>query len=107
MTSVLLAPLIGLTLAAPAPAAPPGPRATLEAAAEVLDDLQQVPVKGIPRALLADAEAAVVVPRVIKAGFVIGGRAGHGVAAFKDKDGGWGELRFVALGGASLGFQAG
>lgn len=103
MTSILL----GLALAAPAPAAPPSPHATLEAAVEVLDDLRQIPVKGIPKALLADAEAVVVVPRVVKAGFVIGGRAGHGVAVFKDKAGGWGEVRFVALGGASLGFQAG
>jgi lipid-binding SYLF domain-containing protein len=107
MTSILLAPLVGLTLAAPAPAAPPTPRATLEAAVDVLDDLQQIPLKGIPKALLADAEAVVIVPRVIKAGFVIGGRSGHGVAVVKDTAGGWGTLRFVDLGGASLGFQAG
>jgi lipid-binding SYLF domain-containing protein len=44
---------------------------------------------------------------VIKAGFVIGGRAGHGVAVFKGKSGAWGEVRFLSLGGASLGFQAG
>src|SRR5262245_9057205 len=99
--------LLALSMSTMAPAAPPSPHATFEAAIEVLDDRQQVPVKSIPKSLMADAEAVVIVPRVIKAGFVIGGRAGHGVAVFKDKSGGWGDVRFVTLGGASLGFQAG
>lgn len=88
-------------------AAPPSPGETLRLAATVLDELNQVPHKGIPAKLLADAEAVVVIPNTIKAGLVIGGRAGHGVAVVRTKDGGWGELRFVALGGASVGFQAG
>lgn len=95
-----------LALALPAVAAPP-PGETLRTAAVVLDELQQVPNKGIPVKLLAEAEAVVVIPNTIKAGLVVGGRAGHGVAVVRTKDGGWGELRFVALGGASVGFQAG
>jgi lipid-binding SYLF domain-containing protein len=84
----------------------PSPGETLRAAVAVLTDLQQVPHKGIPAKLLAESEAVVIVPNVVKAGFVIGGRAGHGVAVVRTKEG-WGEVRFVALGGASVGFQVG
>jgi len=93
-------------VAATAFAAPP-PRTTLQDADDVLSDLQSIPEKGIPPALLADAHAVIVIPRVVKAGFVIGGRGGHGVALVKASDGTWGEPTFVNLGGASLGFQAG
>lgn len=102
MTSLTLT--LALTLGA---TAPPLPGDTLRLAVTVLDELQQVPHKGIPARLLADAEAVVVIPNTIKAGLVIGGRAGHGVAVIRTKDGGWGQLRFITLGGASVGFQAG
>ncbi len=88
-------------------AAPPTPRETLKLSRDVLDELEAAPEKAIPKALLDDAEAVLIVPNTIKAGLVVGGRLGHGVAVIKDKDKGWGDLRFVDLGGASVGFQAG
>ena len=88
-------------------AAPPTPRETLKLARDVLDELNDTPAKAIPRALLDQAEAVVIVPNTIKAGLVVGGRLGHGVAVIKDKDKGWGDIRFIDLGGASVGFQAG
>jgi len=103
-------PSAALTLtliAAQAPALPPSNARTLEAAAAALDDLARIPDKGIPARLLADAQGVVIVPRVVKAGFVVGGRGGHGVALAREKDGKWGEPVFVNLGGASVGFQAG
>lgn len=99
--------LLVLLVAAVPAAAQPSAGNTLRSAATVLDEIQQVPAKSIPAALLAESEAVVVIPNVIRAGFVIGGRAGRGVAVIRNKDGGWGEIRFVVLGGASLGFQAG
>jgi lipid-binding SYLF domain-containing protein len=95
-----------LALTLPAVAAPP-PGETLRLSATVLDELSQVPLKGIPTKLLADAEAVAVFPNLLKAGFVVGGQGGHGVAVVKTKDGGWGDLRFLHIGGASVGFQAG
>lgn len=92
---------------APASALPPSNAKTLEHAEEVLEDLSKIPLKGIPAKLLADAHGVVIVPRVIKAGFVVGGRGGHGVVLVKDKDGNWSDPVFVDLGGASVGFQAG
>ena len=92
---------------APASALPPSNQKTLEHAAEVLDELNKIPLKGIPANLLADAQGVAIIPRVIKAGFVVGGRGGHGFVMAKDKDGNWGDPVFVDLGGASVGFQAG
>ena len=91
----------------PLSAVPPAPRETLKLARDVLDELNDTPNKAIPKALLEQAEAVVIVPNTIKAGLVVGGRLGHGVAVIKDKKNGWGDIRFIELGGASVGFQAG
>lgn len=80
---------------------------TLESSLEVIDELTKIPGKGIPAKLLEDAQGIAIIPRVIKAGFVFGGRGGHGIVLAKDKDGNWGDPTFVNLGGASVGFQAG
>lgn len=90
----------------PVVAAPP-PAQTLHLATETLDELSAIPLKCIPPALLADAQGVAIIPHVIKAGFVFGGRGGHGVLLVRDKNGYWGEPLFVNLGGASVGLQAG
>ena len=107
MRHFLLAGLAISLCVAPASALPPSNEKTLEHAGEVLDELNKIPFKGIPAALLADAQGVAIIPRVIKAGFVVGGRGGHGIVIAKDKDGNWGDPVFVDLGGASVGFQAG
>jgi len=98
--------LLILAMPAVALAAPPA-KTTLQEAKIVLDELEAVPEKSIPQALIGDAEAIVIIPNTVKAGFGVGGRIGHGVAIIKDKDGAWGEIRFLTLGGASVGFQIG
>lgn len=102
----MLAPVM-LGLVITLSSVPPGNARTLEDAAHVLDDLAAIPLKGIPTKLLADAEGVAIVPRVIKAGFVFGGRGGHGVVLARGADGKWGDPVFVNLGGASFGFQVG
>ena len=87
-------------------AAPP-PVETLTDASTVLDELAAIPLKGIPPALLKDAHGVAIIPRVIKAGFVVAGRGGHGVVLTKDDAGVWGEPTFVNFGGGSVGFQVG
>lgn len=78
-----------------------------ENAVRVLNEIMQAPDKAIPRDLLQSAHAIVVVPDVIKAGFVIGGRRGEGLIAVKAQDGTWSNPAFVNLTGGSVGFQAG
>jgi lipid-binding SYLF domain-containing protein len=49
----------------------------------------------------------VVAPHVFKAGLVVAGSGGHGLAVARGADGRWGDPAFVAFGGGSVGFQAG
>jgi lipid-binding SYLF domain-containing protein len=99
---------LSLSLGGSSTPAPPASNArTLERATELLDELAAIPLKGIPTELLSEAQGVAIVPRVIKAGFVFGGRGGHGIVLARDVDGNWGEPVFVNLGGASVGFQAG
>ena len=62
--------------------------------------------KAIPQSLLDRAEAIAVFPDVIKAGFIIGGRGGHGVISRRVK-GGWSAPAAFDLGGGSIGLQIG
>jgi lipid-binding SYLF domain-containing protein len=81
--------------------------ATLAESSEVLSAMEALPTRSIPPMLLSDAQGIAIIPRVIKAGFVVGGRIGHGVVFSKNADGSWSGPTFVHVGGASIGFQAG
>ena len=77
-----------------------------ENAIRVLREVMQAPDKAIPRELLNGAYAVAVVPDVVKAGFIIGGRRGSGLLSVKT-DGVWSNPSFIAITGGSIGFQAG
>jgi lipid-binding SYLF domain-containing protein len=76
-------------------------------AVRVLKQIQQAPDRAIPQDLLRNAKAIVVVPDVIKAGLVFGGRHGKGLVSVRSADGTWSNPVFVSLTGGSIGFQAG
>jgi lipid-binding SYLF domain-containing protein len=102
-------PMFALTLAAALPAAAvagPPDRSTVAESIEVLDDLAGAPEKRVPPRLLQDASAVIVAPDVVKAGFLLGARHGHGVLLVRQK-GGWSDPVFVTLTGGSFGLQAG
>lgn len=73
----------------------------------VLDEIMRAPDQAIPERLLRDAHAIAVIPNVVKAGFVVGGRAGKGLISIKSADGTWSHPSYLKLTGASVGFQAG
>ena len=104
MKPTFLALAAALTLTAPLPAAPPSD--TVEDALTVLDDLAAAPEKRVPPALLRDAAAVVIAPDVVKGGFVVGARHGHGVLLVRQR-GGWSDPVFVTLTGGSFGWQVG
>jgi lipid-binding SYLF domain-containing protein len=81
--------------------------ATLEEACDVLDALAAIPLRCIPPALLREAQGLVIIPGVVKAGLVVGGRHGHGVVLRREPGGAWCRPEFLALSGGSLGLQAG
>jgi lipid-binding SYLF domain-containing protein len=96
-----------LTLNVQLAVAQPSVRRTLDESTEVLSAMESIPAKCIPQVVLANAEGVAIIPRVVKAGFVVGARLGHGLVYSKLPDGNWTGPAFIHLGGASVGFQAG
>jgi lipid-binding SYLF domain-containing protein len=91
-----------------APAAPSSREtSTVDDSAQVLKEIMEIPAKAIPVALLADAKAIVVVPKMMKGGFVVGLRHGHGVMLVRDEKEGWRAPAFVTITGGSIGWQIG
>lgn len=81
--------------------------ARVERAVEVLDEVMRMPEHAIPRKMLNDSYAIAVIPNVVKAGLVVGGRHGKGVISVRTLDGTWSTPSFIKLTGGSVGFQAG
>lgn len=86
---------------------PPPPGRTLTKATALLTEVEDLPKSHIPEALLAKAEGVVIIPDSVKAGFVVAGRGGHGIALIRDEKGNWGDPIFVNMGGVSFGPQLG
>lgn len=86
---------------------PPPPARTLAKATALLTEVEDLPKAHIPEVLLAKAEGVVIIPDTVKAGFIVAGRGGHGVALIRDEKGNWGDPTFVNLGGVSFGAQLG
>ncbi|HYW36776.1 MAG TPA: lipid-binding SYLF domain-containing protein, partial [Terriglobales bacterium] len=59
----------------------------VEAAGTVLDEIQAAPDQRIPEEVLGSAECVAVVPSLLNAGFVFGGRYGKGVASCRTPKG--------------------
>src|ERR1700694_3978403 len=78
----------------------------LQMSVEVLHAIMNTPDKGIPDEVLSDAKCIVVVPHLVKGGFIFGGKHGRGVASCRTSDG-WSAPAFVSVGGGSWGLQIG
>ena len=78
-----------------------------ENATRVLAEIQMAPDRAIPHSLMQAARAIAVIPNVIKAGLIFGGRFGEGLVSIKKPDGTWSDPAYIRLTGASVGFQAG
>jgi lipid-binding SYLF domain-containing protein len=103
----LICPCLVLLAIAVSSATAADPERTVGKAANALNDIMAVPLKGIPESLLADAEAVAVFPSVVKVGFVAGVERGHGVVTIRDDNRNWGAPRFVTVTGGSVGWQIG
>lgn len=78
----------------------------LQKSVDVLHAIMATPDKGIPEEVLSNAKCILVVPDLIKGGFVFGGKHGRGVATCRTA-GGWSAPAFVSVGGGSWGLQIG
>jgi lipid-binding SYLF domain-containing protein len=77
---------------------------------ETLTELTNIPANAIPQYLLDRAEAIVVIPSLVRGGFIVGGKHGKGVISVRTRTGGastWSHPAFVNLSGGSIGWQIG
>jgi len=78
----------------------------VQAAADVLNEIQAAPDQGIPEDVLGSADCVAVVPSMLKAGFVVGARYGRGLASCRTPKG-WSAPAFFSVKGGSFGLQIG
>jgi lipid-binding SYLF domain-containing protein len=78
----------------------------LHMSVEVLHAIMSTPDKGIPEEVVSNAKCILVVPHLVKAGFIFGGKHGRGVATCRTAEG-WSAPAFVSVGGGSWGLQIG
>jgi lipid-binding SYLF domain-containing protein len=102
----LIVSLCSLCLAADEPAKESKAVDRVQAAADVLNEIQSAPDKGIPQEVLGSAECVAVVPSMLKGGFIVGAKYGRGLASCRTPKG-WSAPAFFVVAGGSFGFQIG
>src|SRR6185295_19341925 len=78
----------------------------LQMSADVLKALMAAPDKGVPEEVVDNSKCIVVVPHLVKGGFIVGAKHGRGVATCRTASG-WSAPAFVSVGGGSWGLQIG
>jgi lipid-binding SYLF domain-containing protein len=78
----------------------------MQKSVDVLQAIMAAPDKGIPEEVLNGAKCILVVPDLLKAGFIFGAKHGRGVASCRTARG-WSAPAFVSIGGGSWGLQIG
>jgi lipid-binding SYLF domain-containing protein len=73
----------------------------------VLQEMTAEADKSIPVKLLNESVGIAILPNVIKAAYIIGGRHGNGVLLIREKDGRWSNPVFLSITGGSFGWQLG
>ena len=100
--------LLGLVLFAPLAArAQSDQQAVVDRARITIQDLSHDKAFGNARQLLHRARAVLIVPRLYKGGFIVGGEGGTGVMLVHGSGNTWSDPAFFAIGAASFGLQAG
>ncbi|HET9371280.1 MAG TPA: lipid-binding SYLF domain-containing protein, partial [Vicinamibacterales bacterium] len=75
---------------------------------DVLTELTKVPEDRIPAHLLERAEAIVVIPTLVRGGFIVGAKHGTGLVSVRNRaTNSWSAPAFVKMTGGSIGWQIG
>jgi lipid-binding SYLF domain-containing protein len=104
----LVLPRAGLAAGSAAQNNPPANEIKkVEDAIRVLQEMMKESDKSIPEKLLEQSAGIAIIPNVIKAAYIIGGRHGTGVVLVRGKDGVWSDPAFIGITGGSIGWQLG
>jgi lipid-binding SYLF domain-containing protein len=98
--------LSAAVLAASGASAQTAEQVVIDGARKTLEDLRRDKAFGNARQLLHQARAVMIVPKLIKGGFIVGGEGGNGVVMVRHSHG-WSDPAFYVIGAASFGLQAG
>jgi lipid-binding SYLF domain-containing protein len=78
----------------------------VKAATAVLNDFNEMQ-ENIPSQLLNISKGVIIIPRMINAGLMVGGKYGRGLAMVKNENGEWSDPVFITIAGGSIGAQIG
>src|SRR5262245_59099025 len=103
---------VAVVLALTSPVSAQQPKKSVEVerdaeAANVLNEIMNIPESDIPDELMARAHGIAVIPHVVKGAFGIGGQWGKGMMSQRSEDGSWSTPAFIEIGGGSFGLQIG
>jgi lipid-binding SYLF domain-containing protein len=98
---------VGLMLAAPAAMAQQAEQEIVDKARVALDHLRGDSDHPDLNATLARAKAVLIIPSLLKAGFILGGEGGSGVLLARGANGDWSAPAFYTLASGSIGLQIG
>jgi lipid-binding SYLF domain-containing protein len=87
-------------------AAEPSGSVRLQNATTAFHEIMASPDRGIPKDLLAKSQCIVIVPDLVKAAFLVGGKYGRGFASCRHGDR-WSSPAAMRIEGGSFGFQLG
>jgi len=106
LTLTLFVSISCFALAADEPAKESKATDRVQAAGDVLNEIESAPDSGIPAEILGRSECVAVVPSMLKGGFIVGAKYGRGVASCRTAKG-WSAPAFFMVTGGSVGFQIG
>jgi len=103
---------VAVVLALTSPVSAQQPKKSVEVervaeAANVLNEIMNIPESAIPDELMSRAHGLAVIPHVVKGAFGIGGQWGKGVMSQRNEDGSWSQPAFIEITGGSFGLQIG
>lgn len=78
----------------------------IKASIQVLNDFGQMQ-ESIPEQLLSISQGIIIIPKMINAGLMVGGKHGKGIAMVRNKNGEWSDPVFITMTGGSIGPQIG
>ena len=81
--------------------------AVVDSSTNVLNEFMRIPNQGLPRSMVSRAQGIVIIPSMVKVGFIAGVRRGKGIMVIRNEQGAWKPPQFLTMTGGSVGWQIG